>query len=137
MIGLLPCCMQLSNGSCRIVKVWDARAMGAESSKRGQGCLASLEIHGAGVWAIDWMQRDDGKWLGAVAGMCGSSLCHATSQVDALPSHPFTLTAPNRYSGLHLISLSLAAAAPSNPVLQLAHSSESIHGDGALVRCAI
>ena len=50
--------------------------MGCESSKRGQGCLASLEIHGAGVWAIDWMQQEDGNWLGAVAGMCEPSLCH-------------------------------------------------------------
>ena len=108
--------------------------MSCEPSKRGQGCLASLEIRGAGVWAIDWMQQEDGNWLGAVAGMCKPSLCHLPRRMllrclcKPLPTPP-----PDRYSGLHLLSLSLAAG---SAVLQLLHSSESIHGDGALVRCA-
>lgn len=67
---LLRCSVWPGNHSCRTVKAWDVRAMGCESSKRGQSCLASLEIRGAGVWAIDWMQQEDGNWLGAVAGMC-------------------------------------------------------------------
>jgi hypothetical protein len=50
----------------RTVKAWDVRTMGCESSKRGQGCLASLEIRGAGVWAIDeWFET-----CNRVTGMC-------------------------------------------------------------------
>jgi hypothetical protein len=61
------------------------------------------------------------------------SLPFAASQVLALPLQATAHAAPDRYSGLHLLSLSLAAG---SAVLQLLHSSEGIHGDGALVRCA-
>ena len=61
------------------------------------------------------------------------SLPFAASHVGALPLQPLPTPPPDRYSGLHLLSLSLAAG---SAVLQLLHSSESIHGDGALVRCA-
>jgi WD40 repeat protein len=56
---------------CSTIKLWDARAIGPGSSKGGGGCLDTLEIDGAGVWDIDWMQEANGDWLGAVAGMCG------------------------------------------------------------------
>ena len=95
---MLRCSMWPGNHCRRTVKAWDVRAMGCESSKRGQGCLASLEIHGAGVWAIDWMQQENGNWLGAVAGMCEPSLCHLPRRMllrclcSHCPRHPPTGT---------------------------------------------
>ena len=115
--------------------------IGPGSSRGGRGCLASLEIEGGGVWAIDWTKEEDGNWLGAVAGMCESQplerrFCVAANALLFF-LNPFTLAPAlmlNRYSGLHVLSFSSSAVGGnSSAVLQLLDSSH-IHGDGALVR---
>jgi hypothetical protein len=107
----------------RSVKLWDLRAIPSGSSKGGRGCLSTLQIEGGGVWGIDWRRRADGGWLGAVAGMCERASL-------ALPFELKVLRFA-RYSGVHMIHL---APASCGGMLQLLHSSQAIHGDGALVR---
>jgi WD40 repeat protein len=53
----------------RSIKLWDMRVLGPGTSKGGRGCLASLDIEGGGVWAVDWAPLPNGGYLGAVAAM--------------------------------------------------------------------
>ena len=115
-------------------KAWDVRADGlrilqarpglprfARDTRRGRvghrlDAAGERELAGSCCWHVRTL-----------------SLPFAASHVGALSLQPLPTPPPDRYSGLHLLSLSLAAG---SAVLQLLHSSESIHGDGALVRCA-